>query len=77
MLKKTIIKHRSDGPSGGPREGHVGVMLGLSWLLKGILKRLNITYPTKVNLRGGGTDQPKLLPAPGGPWGGDKGEGID
>ena len=50
---KTIVKHRSDGPSGGPREGHVGVMLGSSWLLKGILRHVNIILPTKVHFRGG------------------------
>ena len=30
-------------------------MLGSSWLLKGILRHVNIIYPPKVNLRGGGT----------------------
>ena len=49
---KTIVKYRSDGPSGSPREGHVGVMLGSSWHLKGILRHMNIILPTKLNLRG-------------------------
>ena len=48
-----IVKYRSDWPSGGPRGGHVGVMLGSSWHLKGILTPLIIILATKVNLRGG------------------------
>ena len=53
---KNIVKYRSDWPSGGPREGHVGVMLGSSWPLKGILRHLNIILTTKVNFRGGEPD---------------------
>ena len=44
-------------------------MLGLSWLLKGIFRDLNIMYPPKINLRGGDTDWEEGLPAPGGPRG--------
>ena len=72
-----MVKHRSDGSSGSPREGHVGAMLGSSWLLKGILRHLNINLPTKANLRG-------VRPIPGGftrapevPGEGDIGEGVD
>ena len=68
-LSKTPIKHRSDGPSEVPRERHVGGILGLSWLLKCIFRHLNIMYPPKLNFRGGDTDWPGLLPAPGGPRG--------
>ena len=53
---KNIVKYRSDWPSGGPREGHVGVMLGSSWHLKGILTPLIIIVAAKVNLRGGDTN---------------------
>mgnify|MGYP007042616421 CR=1 FL=1 len=74
---KTIVKHRSDGPSGGPREGHVGVMLGSSWHLKGILRHLNIILPTKLNLKGAGTLFRGFTRAPEAPRGGDIGEGID
>ena len=44
-------------------------MLGSSWLLKGILRHLNIMYPTKVNLSGGGAHFSEFLPGPGGPPG--------
>ena len=74
---KTIVKHRSDGPSGGPREGHVGVKLGSSWPLKGILRHLNIILPTKVNLRGGKSHFRSFTRAPEAPRGGDIGEGLD
>ena len=74
---KTHVNYMSDWPSGGPRQGHVGVMLGLSWPLKGILRRLNISLPTKVNLRGGGTHRRSFTRAPEAPGGGDIGEGLD
>ena len=74
---KTIVKHRSDGPSGGPREGQVGVMLGSSWLLKGILRHLNIILPTKLNLRGVSHIPGGFTRAPGAPGEGDIGEGVD
>ena len=56
---KNTVNYRSDWPSGGPRDGQVGVKLGSSWAPKGILKHLNIVLPTKVNLRG-------VRPIPGG-----------
>ena len=74
---KTIVKHRSDGPSGGPREGHVGVKLGSSWLLKGILRHLKIILPTKANLRGVRPIPGGFTRAPEAPRGGDIGEGLD
>ncbi len=72
---KYLVKYRSDWPSGGPREGQVGVMLGSSWPQKGILRQLNIILPTKVNFREGEGNLPGVRRAPGGPWGGDLGEG--
>ena len=49
---KYLVKYRSDWPSGGPRQGQVGVMLGSSWPKKGILRQLNIILPTKVKKEG-------------------------
>ena len=46
-------------------------MLGLSWPLKGILRRLNISLPTKVNLRGG---ESHLVAAQGRPTKGEETE---
>ena len=34
-------------------KGQVGVLLGSSWALKGILRHLTIILPAEVNLRGG------------------------
>ena len=73
---KNIIKYRSDWPSGGPRESHVGVMLGSSWPFDGIVQHLNIIYPPKINLRGGESHWEGGLPGPGGPRGG-VGEGFN
>ena len=41
---KYTVNYRSKWPSGGPREGQVGVMLGSSWHLKGILTSLIIIF---------------------------------
>ena len=62
----------------GPLRGHVGAMLGSSWHLKGILTPLINILATEVDIRGGGS----LLGggvdmAPGGPWEGDLGGGIN
>ena len=67
---KYIVNYRSEWPSGGPREVRVGVILGSSWHLKGILTRRIITLATKVDIRGGGSFFGGGRPGPGGPWGG-------
>ena len=48
-----IVNYNTKWPSGGPREGQVGVMLGSSWHLQGILISLLIILATKVDIRGG------------------------
>ena len=58
-------------------KGQVGVLLGSSWPLKGILRHLTIILPAEVNLRGGKAHFGRVTRAPGPPRGGDKGEGID
>ena len=58
-------------------KGQVGVLLGSSWALKGILRHLTIILPAEVNLRGGGALFPGLCRARGGPGGRGKGMGID
>ena len=61
---------------GGPREGHVGVMLGSSWHLKGILKHLNIVLPTKTEKGGVRRFVEGFVRALGAPRGG-VGEGLE
>ena len=58
-------------------KGQVGVLLGSSWALKGILRHLTIILPAEVNLRGGESHFPGLCRARGGPGGRGKGMGID
>ena len=50
-------------------KGQVGVLLGSSWPLKGILRHLTIILPAEVNLRGGGALFPELVSGPGDPRG--------
>ena len=53
-------------------KGQVGVLLGSSWALKGILRHLTIILPAEVNLRGVAHFFPGLCRARGGPG---KGQG--
>ena len=59
------------GVPGEGLKGQVGILLGSSWPLKGILRHLTITLPTEVNLRG----VVHFFPACVGP-GGPPGEGV-
>ena len=52
------------GVPGVPESGQFGVMLGLSWHLKGILRRLKIVLSIKIDWERGGGD---LAPPSEGP----------
>ena len=58
-------------------KGQVGVLLGSSWPLKGILRHLTIILPAEVNLRGGKSLFPGFTRAREAPGGRGKGMGID
>jgi len=71
--RKLQVGRPLGGSKRGPCWGHVGVKLRL----KGILRHLNIMYPTKLNLRGVATIPWGFTRAPGAPGEGDIGEGVD
>ena len=76
-MKDLLTKIATFKVPGEGLKGQVGVLLGSSWALKGILRHLTIILPAEVNLRGGGAVFPGLCRARGTPGGRGKGMGID
>ena len=68
-MKDLLTKIAIFGVPGEGLKGQVGILLGSSWPLKGILRHLTIILPAEVNLRGGDTDFPGLVSGPGDPRG--------
>ena len=72
-----LVNSQTDWPSGRPREGHVGVMLGSSWPMEDILRDLNMILPTKIEYRGVDHHAGTVRPGPGPPRGrGYRGRGY-
>ena len=63
------------GIYGRPWSDQVGAMMGSSWHLKGILRRLIFIIVFKVQKRGGTPNSGTFARAPKAPGGGDIGEG--
>ena len=68
-MKDLPRKMPTFGVQGGPWSDQVGAMLGSSWHLKGILRRLIFIMVSELNLGGGDPDLRELRPGPGGPLG--------
>ena len=76
-MKDPLFKTATFGVPGESLKGQVGVLLGSSWPLKGILRHLTIILPAEVNLRDGGSPFPGFTRAREAPGGRGKGMGID
>ena len=57
-MKDLITEIAIVGVPGEGLKGQVGILLGSSWPLKGILRHLTIILPAEVNLRGDGDHFP-------------------
>ena len=76
-MKDLLTKIAILGVPGEGLKGQVGILLGSSWPLKGILRHLTIILPAEVNLRGGKGLFPGFTRAREAPGGRGKGIGID
>ena len=65
-MKDVLSKMAILGVRDGRLRGYVGVMLGLSWHLKGILKRLKIKMQVKIGWDRGEGDLPTPSEGPEG-----------